>query len=124
VTIRLAIVADDDDDARYLVATALRKAGFGVSEAVDGLELLSLAEGVDFSKWLVVSDIGMPGCDGISVTQTLRGLAPNVPIVLITAYTDLETRRSALGAGADRVLHKPLDLTQLVSTVVELADRP
>ena len=124
MTIRLAIVADDDDDARYLVATALRKAGFGVSEAVDGLELLSLAAGVDFSQWLVVSDIGMPGCDGISVTQTLRGRAPNVPIVLITAYTDSETRRSALGAGADRVLHKPLDLTQLVSTVVELADRP
>jgi two-component system nitrogen regulation response regulator GlnG len=124
VSIRRAIVADDDDDARFLVAGALRKAGFGVTEATDGLELLTLAAGLDSEKFLVVSDIGMPGCDGITLTQALRGRAARLPIVLITAYTDSATKRHAFRAGADRVLHKPLDLRQLVDAVVELADRP
>ncbi len=123
MTIRLAIVADDDDDARFLVAAALRRAGFGVSEATNGLELLAMMEERDCDGTLVVSDIRMPRCDGITVTHTVRARMPTVPIVLITANTDDETRKEALCAGADRVLYKPLDLTQLVASVVELANR-
>jgi DNA-binding response OmpR family regulator len=121
---RSAIVADDDEDARFLVVAALRRAGFRVTEAADGFELLAIADDCDVSTLLVVSDIGMPGCDGIAATRLLRGRAPTLPIVLITANTDLETKEGALLAGADCLFYKPLDLRQLVDTVVDLAARP
>jgi CheY-like chemotaxis protein len=122
MTLRLAIVADDDEDARYLVAAALRRAGFGVSEAEDGVELLSLMEQHhDLSGLLIVSDVGMPRCDGIAATHVLRGRDPNLPILLITAFADADTKLNALRAGANRVFQKPLDLTQLVKAAVELS---
>ena len=121
---RSAVVADDDEDARFLVAAALRRAGFRVSEASDGLELLAIVEASDFSTLLVVSDIGMPGCDGIAAAQLLRGRDATLPIVLITANTDPETMEDAMLAGADHVFYKPLDLRQLVDVVVELSARP
>jgi DNA-binding NarL/FixJ family response regulator len=68
----------------------------------------------------VVSDIGMPGCDGISATQALR-INSLVPIVLITAFEDAETLQSARSAGADLVLFKPVDSASLVSAVRSVA---
>jgi CheY-like chemotaxis protein len=108
---RRALVADDDDDMRSLLVTLLQRVGFEVIEASDGEELLSRfwdlqADGG--SRLLVVSDIDMPRCDGIEATRRLRRSAPNVPVILLTAFSDLATQRAASAAGATRVMLKPL----------------
>src|SRR4051794_18719214 len=71
---RSALVAADDDDSRMLLATVFRRAGFNVIEASDGDELIERYSALSESSapMIVVSDIGMPGCDGISATQRLR----------------------------------------------------
>lgn len=119
-----ALLADDDDDSRTLIAGILRRAGYDVIEASDGQELIDCysalrAEGAD-EPAVVVSDIGMPGCDGISATQVLRSNSL-VPIVLITAFDDAATLQSAHSAGADLVLFKPVDGASLVSAVRSVA---
>jgi CheY-like chemotaxis protein len=119
-----ALLADDDEDSRTLIAGILRRAGFSVIEARDGQELIDRysalqAEGAD-EPAVVVSDIGMPGCDGISATQVLRSNSL-VPIVLITAFEDAATLQSARTAGADMVLFKPVDGPALVSAVRSVA---
>jgi CheY-like chemotaxis protein len=119
-----ALLADDDDDARSLIAGILRRAGFEVIEASDGQELVdrysAMRAEAGHEPTVVVSDIGMPGCDGISATQMLRSNSL-VPIVLITAFDDVETLNSARSAGADEVLSKPVDGASLVSAVRRVA---
>jgi len=117
----LAVVADDDDDARELMAAALRRAGFGVSEARDGEELVDTVRATSSSRVVVVSDIGMPRTDGIAATKTLRASMPEIRIVLVTAFADGQTLRRAQSAGADCVLQKPLELKALVDIALALA---
>ena len=115
-----AIVADDDDDTRALIAAALRRAGFEVSEASNGRELVSSFAALLPSPSVVVSDIGMPEVDGIAATIALRERAPDIPILLVTAFGDPSTVRDAQRAGANRVLLKPLNMSALVTAVLEL----
>jgi len=117
----LAVVADDDDDARELMASALRRAGFGVSEARDGEELLDAVLASTTSRVVVVSDIGMPRTDGIAAAKALRASLPDIRIVLVTAFADGQTLRRAQSAGADCVLQKPLELKMLVDIALDLA---
>jgi CheY-like chemotaxis protein len=119
----LAVVADDDDDARELMASALRRAGFGVREARDGDELVDTVNENANRSLLVVSDIGMPRTDGISATRVLRTSKPKIPIVLVTAFADGQTLLKAQKAGADFVMQKPLELAELVEVVLDLARR-
>lgn len=120
---RHAIVADDDDDLRCLMASALRRAGFDVRQARDGLELLAMAFAESGSELLVVSDVAMPRVDGIDATRRLRERTPDVPVVLVTACLDAATLHRAAQAGADRVLLKPLDLCELVDVAIDLTSR-
>lgn len=119
-----AIVADDDDDLRCLMASALQRAGFDVSQARDGMELVAMVfahRGLE--EPLLVSDIAMPGGDGIAATRRLRETMFGAPIVLVTACHDAATLESAETAGADRVLLKPLDLSELVDVAIDLTNR-
>jgi CheY-like chemotaxis protein len=120
---RRAIVADDDDDLRCLMASALQRAGFDVSQARDGMELVAMVFAHRGSELLVVSDIAMPGGDGIAATRQLRETMLGLPIVLVTACQDAATLQSAESAGADRVLLKPLDLCELVDLAIDLTNR-
>jgi CheY-like chemotaxis protein len=115
-----ALVADDDDDTRHLIAQALRRAQLHVCEACDGDELLSRYDALDALgslRLLVVSDIDMPGHNGLEVARTLRHAGVRGPIVLVTGLNGPEVRDAARAAGADIVLTKPVDPAKLIETV-------
>lgn len=120
------LVADDDDDARSFVASVLRRAGLHVCEACDGEELLERYRALRVlasDGLVVVSDIGMPGCDGISATGELRKASTELPIVIVTAFEDPATSRLAYEAGADVVLVKPVGRETLLDAVRILLQR-
>ncbi len=122
-----ALVADDDDDTRSLMAAALRRVGFEVSEFVNGHDLV-MSFRASFkahatAQTVVVSDIGMPECDGIAATIALRESDPHTPILLVTAFGDAGTVREARRAGANHVLLKPLDLSALVRAAIDLVGK-
>lgn len=120
---RCVLLADDDDDIRELLRVCLERGGFEVIEFADGSSLLDEARRAPGQFQLVVSDIGMPGPDGVEVARQLHSLWPDLPVVLITAFRDEEIFRRAREAGAADVMTKPLDLPRLVSLASGLAAR-
>jgi CheY-like chemotaxis protein len=119
----VTVVADDDDDARALVANLLRQLGLKVCEVSDGAQLLARVQAQgqgDEDVTLVVSDIGMPECDGIAATRQLLCSRPKLKIVLMTAFGDQTTFKRARESGAQHVLRKPFSLAALETLILAL----
>lgn len=123
---RQALVADDDDDMRTLLAASLRRVGFQVIEASDGEQLVDLFSALwsdDPSQRLViVSDIGMPVRDGLEATRIMKATAPRVPVILVTAFSDVATLQAARDAGATHVILKPVDRAAFVQAALQSLD--
>jgi len=120
------LLAEDDDDLRFLLAGALRKDGYEVLEARDGAELLAQLRGVlpSNTSWtastpppappdVVVSDVMMPGATGLEVLTAVHRAQIGTPVVLITAFGAPETHAEARRLGAVAVLDKPFELADL-----------
>ena len=114
----LILVVDDEPDVEILFCQQFRRelrAGrfemeFAQSAAV-ALERIGKAESA--SLILILSDINMPGMSGLELLPRARALRPDVPVIMITAYGDPETRRKALERGAEALLTKPIDFAEL-----------
>lgn len=117
------LVAEDDDELRRLIASVLRQDGIDVIEATDGAHMLDLlaaafvgARGASMPH-MIVSDIRMPGPNGIEILAGLRGSGFHLPFLVITAFGDEETHARAYQLGADVVLDKPVDMDDLLLSV-------
>jgi CheY-like chemotaxis protein len=106
-----AVVADDDEDTLTLLARVARSAGLEVLEASSAGALLMAVERLQRSSGLdiVISDIAMPGLDGIELTRRLRAMMPALPVILVTGYAHRGILQAAADAGARTVLAKPVD---------------
>jgi CheY-like chemotaxis protein len=118
----LILVVDDEPDVEVLFRQQFRRdlrAGRFVMEfAPSGqaaLRRIGDAEGV--SLILILSDINMPGMSGLELLPKAKALRPDVPVIMITAYGDEETKRRALNGGADALLTKPIDFVTLLSEI-------
>jgi CheY-like chemotaxis protein len=102
------LVVDDDASLRVTLAANLELEGFKVLEADSGEAALAAvqAEGVD----LVLTDIRMPGIDGVQLFRRLKRLLPGVPVVLMTAFALEQLVQEALGEGVFALLFKPFDV--------------
>jgi CheY-like chemotaxis protein len=79
------------------------------------LDRIGAAAGV--SLILILSDINMPGMSGLELLPKAKALRPDVPVIMITAYGDAETKRKALENGAEALLTKPIDFVTLRSEI-------
>jgi len=109
------LLVEDDDDNRDLMAEVLESAGYEVLAASSGAEgLRTLAErSVD----VVVTDVGMPGMGGLEMARAAKEIAPTVPVVVVTGYSEREDISSARGREVDAVLVKPVDPDSLAAAV-------
>ncbi len=117
---KLVMIADDDPDHRQLVAAVIRRAGFEVLEASDGIELLAMCDERGVPD-VVVTDLMMPRCSGLGVLERLRESNPDLPVVLISAVGDESVRRMAIDLGAAAMLEKPFDFSTLRELVMRMA---
>src|SRR5262245_11106797 len=85
--------------------------------------LEKIANADDASVILILSDINMPEMSGLELLPKAKALRPDVPVIMITAYGDAETKRKALEGGADAFLTKPIDLTVLRSEIETRVER-
>ncbi len=106
------LVVDDDDRIRGLLQKFLIRNGYLVSVAPDAARARRLLAGLDFD--LIVVDVMMPGEDGISLTRALRDQGVMVPVLLLTARGEAESRIDGLEAGADDYLVKPFEPRELL----------
>jgi DNA-binding NtrC family response regulator len=116
------LVADDDPDTREALAEALRNDGYEVIEAQNGWELLQHLATPDTEPApvdLVISDVRMPGKNGLDVLAGLRWAnGGSTPFILITGFSDLQMHAEARRLGATAVLAKPFELDQLRTVVI------
>lgn len=112
------LVVDDEPDVEALFRQhfrrELRAGRFLMEFAASAPAALQRAADVrDPSLVLILSDINMPGMSGLEMLPEVRARRPDVPVIMITAYGDAETRRTALERGAEGLLTKPIDFGQL-----------
>jgi len=118
----LVLVVDDEPDVEMLFRQQFRrelKSGkFGMEFAQSAPDALSrIADAGSASLILILSDINMPGMSGLELLPKARSARPDVPIIMITAYGDAETKRKALEGGAEALLTKPIDFVALRSEI-------
>lgn len=112
------LVVDDEVDARDMLAEALVEAGFDVVAVEDGETGLQRALGSSFDVCL--SDVRMPGLDGLELLRRLGEASPETRVILVTGYGDMETAVEALRAGASDFVTKPVLLDDVCNKVQHL----
>ena len=114
------LVADDELGVRESLAEILRDAGYRVEAAADGTAALAALEANDFS--LVLTDLRMPGADGLAVLRRAREVSPQTIVLIMTAHATVESAVDALRAGATDYILKPVvfdDVLQKVARALE-----
>jgi len=119
---RIVLLAEDDDAMRVLLARRLRRDGFQVVEARSGYEALERLAHALISEppvWfdLIISDVRMPGYDGLNIVASLRHLPVHIPVILITAFGSAAAHATAVRLGAFAMLDKPFDVDDLMTLV-------
>src|SRR6202167_2417166 len=118
----LILVVDDEPDVEALFRQHfrrdLRADRFAMEFAQSAPTALQRITDVgDRSLVLILSDINMPGMSGLELLPKAKAMRPDVPIIMITAYGDAETKRKALEDGAEALLTKPIDFGSLRSEI-------
>lgn len=118
--IRVVVIDDSPDIALYTQAVLQTRGGCEVMALTDPELALSAVK--SFDPDVVVTDIEMPGVDGLALMASLREIRPGLPVVVMTAHVSVEYAVSALRGQADEFLTKPVDPDQLLSVVLHLAE--
>ncbi|MGY0612992.1 nitrogen regulation protein NR(I) [Luteimonas sp. A501] len=108
-------VVDDDRSVRFVLATALRDAGYEVTGFESAADVLSTLERGAAPPRLLFTDVRMPGDDGLRLLDALRQRLPALPVVVMSAYTDVASTAGAFRGGAKDFLPKPFDLDDAVA---------
>lgn len=119
------LIVDDDRDSLEMLKFALRKTAGSIETAP------SAADALEKFKWfepdVLISDVGMPGEDGLSLIQKIRDLESvtgrRTPSIALTAFTRIEDRARALNAGFDMFVPKPVELDELIAAVSNLIEQ-
>jgi CheY-like chemotaxis protein len=124
----LILVVDDEPDVEMLFRQQFRhdlRAGrFTMDFAQSApMALQRIADAANRSLILILSDINMPGMSGLELLPKAKAIRPDVPIIMITAYGDAETKRKALENGAEALLTKPIDFGTLRSEIETRVER-
>jgi two-component system nitrogen regulation response regulator GlnG len=109
-------VVDDDRAVRFVLATALREAGFAVTAFAAAAEALDTLQRED-APALVVTDVRMPGDSGLQLLEKLKAAKPDLPVIVMSAHTDVASTAGAFRGGAHEFLSKPFDLDEAVALV-------
>lgn len=115
------LIVEDANKLRETIARGLRKVGFTVDTAADGITGLDLA--LEHPYDVIVLDLMLPGCHGMDVLRRLREAKRDMPVLILTAMADVEHRVAGLDSGADDYLAKPFAFDELVSRINALIRR-
>ena len=125
----LVLVVDDEPDVEELFRQQfrrdLRTQRFAMEFASSAAGALArVASILDQPLILILSDINMPGMTGLEMLPKVKKLRPDVPVIMITAYGDPDTKRKAIEGGAEGLLTKPIDFTLLREEIDTRLERP
>ena len=124
----LVLVVDDEPDVEVLFRQQFRRELRGGRFTMEFAQsaaaaLRRITDAAAASLILILSDINMPGMSGLDLLPKARAARPDVPIIMITAYGDAETKRMALEGGAEALLTKPIDFGMLRNEIETRVER-
>ena len=112
---KTAWLVDDDASIRFVLEKALTRAGFEVESFADAQNVLNALK---FSQpSVLISDVRMPGMDGMALLELIAEQTPGLPVIIMTAHSDLDSAVNAFQKGAFEYLAKPFDLNEAVALV-------
>ncbi|HJU04950.1 MAG TPA: sigma-54 dependent transcriptional regulator [Nitrospiraceae bacterium] len=117
---RSVLIVDDEPTMRVALAEALRRNGYGVTQAIDGQNALDQL--ASCKPWLVLTDLKMPRIGGIALIKEIKKRAPQTQVVIMTAYGTVETAVEAMKHGAVDFLLKPFAAEHLEQVLAHLED--
>ena len=109
------LVVDDEPLSREGVAEVLADEGYEVAVAADGHEALTVL--ASFLPDLVLTDLQMPGVNGLGVLGHVKHVSPTTPVIIFTAHVLIDAQREAQRLGVQDFLNKPLDFEEMLSRV-------
>lgn len=115
------LVVDDEANARLALADLLRDEGYKVDTAADGFKALGKID--SFAPDLVVTDLRMPGMNGIELMEKIHARTEPIPVVLMTAFGAVETAVTAMQKGASDYLVKPINFEELLIVLARTLER-
>ncbi|MCC6990782.1 MAG: response regulator [Acidobacteria bacterium] len=118
-----ALVVDDDEAVREVIASYLSKQGMAVTGATDGRAAITALERSNGRFTLVVTDLSLPGADGLAVLRAARQANASSYVVIVTGYASLDSAIAAVRLGAYDYLTKPFSLGQLDVILRRISDR-
>jgi len=113
-------IVDDDQSIRFVLEKALAREQFAVRSFANGRDVLNALD--DDEPQVMVSDIRMPGMSGVELLGKVKSRLPGLPVIVMTAYSDLDSAVSAFQGGAFEYLPKPFDLTKAVELIRRAVD--
>lgn len=116
------LVVDDEPDTCANLSDILTDQGYHVDVAYDGLAALELIKNKVYD--LALLDLKMPGIDGLELYRRIRMISADTVAIVVTAYASSSTATAVLGAGAWKILSKPVDLPQLLNFVGQALSQP
>lgn len=115
------LITDDDSDLRELLTEAVKNWGYAVSVAKDGEEALRKLRMERYD--VVITDLMMPGMDGLTLLQKIKELDKEILVIIITGYATIETAVKAIESGAYDYIAKPFRLDELMIVIKNACER-
>ena len=113
-------IVDDDPSIRFVLEKALTREHFAVRSFASGRDVVAALD--DDAPQVLVSDIRMPGLSGVELLAQVKARRPDLPVIIMTAYSDLDSAVSAFQGGAFEYLPKPFDLPKAVELIRRAVD--
>ncbi|MBA3335887.1 MAG: sigma-54-dependent Fis family transcriptional regulator, partial [Acidobacteria bacterium] len=114
-TKKTILLAEDDDNLRRVLEFQLSEAGYKILTAPDGAQALEVFTNNDFD--CVITDLRMPKLSGLELLEKIKLLNPEIPVIVITAFGEVETAVSAMKAGAFDYINKPFNRDEILLTL-------
>ena len=118
-------VIDDDQSMRWVLTKTLTNNGYRVTAFESGSVALASFKRADAGERpdLIITDVRMPGINGFELLKQIKNFSPHTPIIVMTAYTDLDTTVQAFHEGAFEYLPKPFDIDDAIELVARACEQ-
>ncbi|MFZ9649435.1 MAG: response regulator, partial [Fluviibacter sp.] len=110
-------IVDDDQSIRWVLEKALGRAGISQRSFDHANDVINALDAGDPPPQVLISDIRMPGPSGLDLLARIKTLLPELPVIIMTAYSDLESAVAAFQGGAFEYLAKPFDIDQALALI-------
>jgi two-component system response regulator (stage 0 sporulation protein F) len=121
-TKRSILIVDDEVHVREGLSEILQQEGFYVETAEDGKHALSLSMNKKFD--LLISDIKMPEMDGLQLLDEIQKVNPQIRVIMVTAFGDVQTYLKSMKLGAHEYINKPIRIPELKRVISAIMEQP